>query len=209
MEKEGIDKRQVFFTGNVMIDSLVQSITKVNISKILTSLGLEARGYMLCTLHRPNNVDNRETLEKIISNLNDFAQKNKIVFPVHPRTRSKMDQFGIGNHLSENLIFTDPVGYIDFLCLIKNASLVITDSGGIQEETTYLGVPCITLRDNTERPVTIEMGTNYLAGTDISKISVLVKEILNGKQKKWSIPPLWDGKAAERICRVLASAEHA
>jgi UDP-N-acetylglucosamine 2-epimerase (non-hydrolysing) len=117
-----------------------------------------------------------------------------------------MKEFGIDHALSENVMITDPIGYIDFLCLIKNASLIITDSGGIQEETTYLGVPCITLRNNTERPVTISVGSNYLAGTKVSNLTKIVKDILNGKVKKSAIPPLWDGKAAERICKILANA---
>jgi len=120
-----------------------------------------------------------------------------------------MKEFGIDHKLSENVLITDPIGYIDFLCLIKNASLIITDSGGIQEETTYLGIPCVTLRDNTERPVTISIGSNYLAGTDVSKLSKIVTDILNGRVKKSHIPPLWDGKSAERICKILANAKHA
>ena len=154
-------------------------------------------------------MDNKPSLEKILATLNSFAQKKKIVFPVHPRTQTKMKEFGIDRKLSENVIITDPIGYIDFLCLIKNASFIITDSGGIQEETTYLGIPCVTLRNNTERPVTISIGSNYLAGTDDSKLSKIVMDILNGRVKKSDIPPLWDGKAAERICKILANAKHA
>jgi UDP-N-acetylglucosamine 2-epimerase (non-hydrolysing) len=180
---------------------------KIDASKILRLFNLNTSGYLLCTLHRPGNVDNKESLEKIINVLNEYAQNHKIIFPVHPRTRIKMIDFGIGKNLSANLTLCDPIGYIDFLCLVKNAALIITDSGGIQEESTFLNVPCITLRENTERPVTIDIGTNYLAGTDITKMNGLVSEILNGKTKKGTIPPLWDGKAAERICGVLASAD--
>ena len=206
LKNEGVDESKVFFTGNVMIDSLIQNMGKINTSQVLASLGLEEAAYVLCTLHRPNNVDSKHSLESILATLNSFAQKKKIVFPVHPRTRTKMKEFGIDHALSENVMITDPIGYIDFLCLIKNASLIITDSGGIQEETTYLGVPCVTLRNNTERPVTINIGSNYLAGTDVSKLSNIVAEILNGQIKKSNIPPLWDGKAAERICKILANA---
>src|SRR6187399_2548888 len=203
LKNEGVDESKVFFTGNVMIDSLIQNKGKINTSQVLASLGLEKATYVLCTLHRPNNVDSKHSLESILGTLNSFAQKKKIVFPVHPRTRTKMKEFGIDHALSENIIVTDPIGYIDFLCLIKNSSLIITDSGGIQEETTYLGIPCVTLRDNTERPVTISIGSNYLAGTDVSKLSKIVTDILNGNVKKNHIPPLWDGKAAERICKIL------
>ena len=205
LKKEGVDENKIFLTGNVMIDSLVQNLPKIDSSPILASLGLEKGEYILCTLHRPANVDNKESLEKILTALNSFAQKKKIIFPVHPRTRANMKQFGIGKDLSSNLLITDPIGYIDFLCLIKNAILIITDSGGIQEETTFLGVPCLTLRDNTERPVTITTGTNYLIGTDVSKLDSIITEILNGKMKKASIPPFWDGKAAERICSILVN----
>ena len=209
LKNEGVDDSRIFFTGNVMIDSLIQNMGKINASPVLTSLGLEKASYMLCTLHRPNNVDSKLSLEKILVTLNSLAQKKKIVFPIHPRTRTKMKEFGIDYTLSENVIITDPIGYIDFLCLIKNASLIITDSGGIQEETTYLGIPCVTLRNNTERPVTISIGSNYLAGTDVSKLSKIVTDILNGNVKKSHIPPLWDGKSAERICKILANAKHA
>lgn len=203
LKNEGIDEKKIFFTGNVMIDSLVQNMNKIDSSSVLSSLDLKKNNYILCTLHRPSNVDNRSSLEQILNTLNSFAEKKKIVFPVHPRTRANMDEFGIGLNVSSNLLFTGPIGYIDFLSLIKNASLVITDSGGIQEETTYLGVPCVTLRDNTERPVTISTGSNHLAGTDVSKMAAIVTDILNGNVKKSNVPLLWDGKAAGRISRTL------
>lgn len=204
LKNEGINENKIFFTGNVMIDSLVQNMSKIEASAILSSLDLQKDNYIVCTLHRPSNVDNRASLEQILITLNSFAEKKKIVFPVHPRTRANMEEFGIGLNRSANLLITDPIGYIDFLCLVKNASLIVTDSGGIQEETTYLGVPCVTLRDNTERPVTISIGSNHLAGTDVINLKKIVTDILNGIKVKAGIPPLWDGKAAERICRVLA-----
>lgn len=203
LKNEGIDERKIFFTGNVMIDSLVQNMSKIDKSPILSSFGVKKDDYILCTLHRPANVDNKKSFKDILDTLNAFADKKKIIFPVHPRTRTNMMEHGIANEISSNLILTDPIGYIDFLCLIKNATLIITDSGGIQEETTYLGVPCVTLRKNTERPITIQTGSNYLAGTDVSRLSEIVTDILNGKVKKAGIPPLWDGKAAERICKIL------
>jgi UDP-N-acetylglucosamine 2-epimerase (non-hydrolysing) len=206
LKNEGIDENKIFFTGNVMIDSLVQNMSKIDTSSILSSLELDKDSYMLCTLHRPSNVDNRTLLEQILNTLDSFAERVRIVFPVHPRTRANMKEFGMGRGLSGNFLFTDPIGYIDFLCLIKNACLIITDSGGIQEETTYLGVPCVTLRDNTERPVTISIGSNHLAGTDVFSLEKIVTDILDGKRLKTAIPPLWDGKAAERICRILVDA---
>ncbi|HEX6848055.1 MAG TPA: UDP-N-acetylglucosamine 2-epimerase (non-hydrolyzing) [Chitinophagaceae bacterium] len=206
LKKEGVDEKKIFFTGNVMIDSLIQNMARIDHSSILSDLNISKKDYILCTLHRPSNVDNKESLKNILATLNSFTSKKKVVFPLHPRTRSNMRKFGIGNNLSENLLFTDPIGYTDFLCLIKNSSLIVTDSGGIQEETTYLGIPCVTLRDNTERPVTISIGSNYLAGTDISNLTEIVTDILNGRVKKSEIPPLWDGRAAERICKTLANA---
>ena len=206
LKNEGVDEDRIFFTGNVMIDSLVQNMSKIDSSSILSSLALDKNSYILCTLHRPSNVDNKLSLEKIMNTLNSLAERRKIVFPVHPRTRANMKEFGIGRDLSANFIFTDPIGYIDFLCLIKNAALTITDSGGIQEETTYLGVPCVTLRENTERPATISIGSNHLAGTDVTNLKKIVTDILDGKRKKTGVPPLWDGKAAHRICGILAAA---
>ncbi|HET9744378.1 MAG TPA: UDP-N-acetylglucosamine 2-epimerase (non-hydrolyzing) [Chitinophagaceae bacterium] len=203
LKNEGIDGARIFFAGNVMIDSLVQNMNKIDSSSVLSSLDLKRNNYVLCTLHRPSNVDNRFSLKQILETLKSLAEKKKIVFPVHPRTRSNMEEFGIGLNASSNLLFTDPIGYIDFLSLIKNASLVITDSGGIQEETTYLGVPCVTLRDNTERPVTVSIGSNHLAGTNVSKMAAIVTDILNGNVKKSSVPLLWDGKAAQRISRAI------
>lgn len=203
LKNEGIDEGKIFFTGNIMIDSLVQNMDKIDASPVLSILGLRISAYILCTLHRPSNVDDKDSLRRILSNLNSLAEKKKIVFPVHPRTRERMKEFKLEGLISDNLLLTDPIGYIDFICLIKNAAVVITDSGGIQEETTFLAIPCVTLRNNTERPVTTSIGSNYLAGNDVSSFALIVKDILNGKVKKSGIPPLWDGKAAERICRIL------
>ena len=206
LKREGIADEKVFFTGNVMIDSLTRNLGRIDASGILDSLQVDPSGYILATIHRPSNVDHPDSLAGILRLLSKYAKGRKIIFPVHPRTRSNIKSFGLEQELSPELILTEPIGYIDFLCLVKNATLILTDSGGIQEESTYLGVQCITLRDNTERPVTVAIGTNHLAGTDIAKVDSLMAEVLGGKVKKGSIPPLWDGRAAERICRQLVQA---
>jgi UDP-N-acetylglucosamine 2-epimerase (non-hydrolysing) len=203
LRKEGIPDEKVFFTGNVMIDSLVSNLPRIDASGIRTDLGIDSAQYILVTLHRPSNVDDRESLAAILRLLNKHARGRKVVFPVHPRTRANIKTFGLEGEISPEIILTEPIGYIDFLHLVKNTRLVITDSGGIQEESTFLGVQCVTLRDNTERPVTVSAGTNHLAGTDMSKADSVISEVLTGKVKKGGIPPLWDGKAAERICQEL------
>ena len=129
----------------------------------------------------------------------------KVILPIHPRTRNNLTKFSLINNFNKNIITTDPIGYIDFLALVKNAKLIVTDSGGIQEESTYLGIQCITVRDNTERPVTVDVGTNQLIGTDLEKVAVVADQVLSGKIKKGKIPELWDGKAAERITEIIIS----
>jgi UDP-N-acetylglucosamine 2-epimerase (non-hydrolysing) len=208
LEKEGIPACKTFMVGNVMIDSLIHNSSRIDSSTILSELRLKASYYLLATLHRPSNVDKVESLSELIRILNKYACDQKVIFPVHPRTKSNLLKTNLLNELSENLILCDPIGYTDFLCLVKNARLIITDSGGIQEESTYLGVQCITLRENTERPVTIDLGTNHLVGTNIHAIDQAISEVLKGKIKKGEVPPLWDGKAAERICSILVEKLH-
>jgi UDP-N-acetylglucosamine 2-epimerase (non-hydrolysing) len=205
LKNEGVSGEKIFFSGNVMIDSLVRNMAKISDSAILETMNLTSNEYMLCTLHRPSNVDDKDSLKKILDVLNEYALSHKVIFPVHPRTKANIARFGFDTALSKNLLLCEPIGYIDFLCLVKNAQLILTDSGGIQEESTYLGVPCITLRENTERPVTIDIGTNYLVGTDLNKLHQAVTNVLQSTTKKGSIPPLWDGKAAERICEQLVA----
>jgi UDP-N-acetylglucosamine 2-epimerase (non-hydrolysing) len=200
---EGVSKEKIFFAGNVMIDSLVNNLHKINNSEVLQQYQLNKKNYIVATFHRPANVDNPETLKKIIQLLNKYAEKRSVIFPVHPRTRANITRHGIDSSISSNLIFCDPMGYIDFIALVKDAELVLTDSGGIQEETTYLGVQCVTLRDNTERPVTVEVGTNHLIGVDIEKLDKVIYEILKGQVKKGNIPELWDGHSSQRICTTL------
>jgi UDP-N-acetylglucosamine 2-epimerase (non-hydrolysing) len=169
--------------------------------------GVHSRGFTLVTLHRPNNVDTKEGLEKILTIFEQIAPYSTIIFSVHPRTRKMLDQYGLTarSEAVPNLKIVGPIGYLDFLHLLENAQLVLTDSGGIQEETTFLGVPCLTLRENTERPVTCEIGTNELCGMDTEGIIRKSRAVFEGKGKKGRIPDLWDGHAAERISEVLLS----
>ena len=205
LKNEGVGEDKLFFVGNVMIDSLVHYEPKIDQSAIFSEIGVDKGEYVLVTFHRPRNVDNEDYLRKLITFLNNIAAIKKVVFPVHPRTKQNMEKFNLNNNVSENVILSDPIGYIDFLALSKNAGLVITDSGGIQEETTYMGVQCITVRNNTERPITVEVGTNQLIGTDLSKVEAAAIDVLNGNLKEGKIPELWDGKTAERIAEILSS----
>ena len=205
--KEGIDENKIFFVGNVMIDTLLKHREKAKDSDVLQKLKLKKKGYAVVTLHRPSNVDNINPLENIISIIEKIQEKIKIVFPVHPRTLKNLRKHGFENKLKNlgNLILTEPQGYLDFLCLLSNSKFIITDSGGIQEEATILQIPCITLRNNTERPVTVEQGTNLLVSTNKDKIIFASMEILKGVKIKSGIPYLWDGSAAKRIVKILIS----
>lgn len=200
---EGVPKEKIFFVGNTMIDSLVHYQTAADRSTVLEQLKILRGGYALVTLHRPRNVDSAAELQKIVGMLNTLSEKVAIVFPIHPRTKKNLEQSQLLPTISRNVIITEPIGYIDFLSLMKNAKVIITDSGGIQEETTYLGVQCVTARDNTERPVTVTKGTNHLAGTDWSAVERAVDNILSGNTKQGAIPDLWDGNAAGRIAQIV------
>jgi len=204
LKHEGVESQKIFFTGNVMIDSLAHYLDKAKDSKIIDELGLTRNNYVLVTLHRPSNVDTKENLQALIRLLNKIADLRKLVFPIHPRTKSNMTKFGLIETLSKNVILTEPIGYIDFLSLTSNAELIVTDSGGIQEESTFLGIQCITVRDNTERPITVDVGTNQLIGTNLIDVESAAFQVLNGNKKAGRIPELWDGKAAERICDIIA-----
>ena len=201
LKNEGIPDEKVFFPGNVMIDSLVHYLPKAKESKVMEHFGLFPLDFILVTLHRPSNVDSLDNVKQIVLLLNRLAAKRKIIFPVHPRTKINIDRLNL--NINPGLILTDPIGYIDFLSLTQNAGLIITDSGGIQEESTYLGVQCITVRNNTERPITVEEGTNQLVGTDLQNVELAALGVLDGKIKKGKIPKLWDGHAAERIVELL------
>jgi len=198
LKNEGEAVEKIHLVGNVMIDSLVKLLPAA--MKVPRN-GLPDR-YALVTLHRPSNVDDGESLKSILASLLEVSERMPIVFPAHPRTRQRIADFGIN---VEKLRLVDPTPYIEFLALQRGATVVITDSGGIQEETTYLGVPCLTLRSNTERPVTVTMGTNVLVGQDRRKLSFELAKIYDGKGKTGAIPPLWDGHTGERIADILLS----
>jgi len=196
--REGIDPSRVHFVGNVMIDTLRAALPRAKESRIHSRLELSG-AYALATLHRPANVDDPRALSRLLSALAEVAAQVPVVFPIHPRTRSRLP----AGFEAKGLKLVEPLGYLDFLALIAGARLVMTDSGGIQEETTALGVPCLTLRENTERPVTVEAGTNQLVGTDPAKAVAAAHEVLAGRVKRGSIPELWDGRAAERVAEIL------
>jgi len=205
LKREGIESSRVFFTGNVMIDSLTFYMPKIEQSDIFQKLDLDKYNYILATFHRPSNVDNYYTLTQIVETLNKIAANNRVVFPVHPRTKKKLETFGLKKLIHKNILLLEPLGYIDFLALTKNSSLVITDSGGIQEETTFLGVQCITVRNSTERPETCNIGTNHIVGTNYNNALTVVNDILKGNKKAGNIPELWDGHAAERIIKIIVN----
>ena len=207
LRTEGVPDAKVFFVGNVMIDSLIQFQEKAHRSAIKKTLGVEPKTYALVTLHRPSNVDVQENLTSILSMLDKISQRHTVIFPIHPRTRKMIGEFKLAEKLRLNahIILCDPLGYLDFLCLLESAALAITDSGGIQEETTFLGIPCFTMRENTERPVTLSEGTNKLMGFDYEKTAVEAETVFQGKYKKGKIPELWDGKTAERITKEIAN----
>jgi UDP-N-acetylglucosamine 2-epimerase (non-hydrolysing) len=207
--REGIPKERIHFVGNVMIDTLLKHRKEAERSHILKTLDLEwnqnrtPRPYAVLTLHRPSNVDNPESLKGIFDALQEVSKSIPILFPVHPRTKNRIEEWGFS--LGDRILALEPLGYIDFLYALANAKLVLTDSGGIQEETTVLGVPCLTLRENTERPVTITQGTNRLVGNNPRKIVHEAFNILKNGTGEFRIPELWDGKAAQRIVNILVS----
>ena len=205
LRREGIAPDKINFVGNVMIDSLVNNLERAKQSNVLSDLSLDSAGYSVLTLHRPSNVDSRETLEPLIDALIDISERLPIIFPVHPRTHKKINEFNLDGLINASkLRLIEPLGYLDFLALYSQARFVMTDSGGLQEETTYLGIPCFTLRENTERPITIELGTNQLVGPDPARLKRAAEKLLSGDPiASPSIPQLWDGKTAVRICDAL------
>jgi UDP-N-acetylglucosamine 2-epimerase (non-hydrolysing) len=203
--KEGRPRDRIYFVGNVMIDALRQFLPLAQKSNICNELGLldgdEFVPFAVLTLHRPSNVDSAQTLDSLLSAIDAVAEELPVIFPVHPRTKDRLKNGHATHHPRLRLI--PSMGYLDFLCLLHRSRLVLTDSGGIQEETTALGVPCLTIRENTERPVTVTEGTNQLVGQEPAKIVNAAREVLGGITKRGRVPHLWDGCAAERIVRIL------
>ncbi|MCH8828703.1 MAG: UDP-N-acetylglucosamine 2-epimerase (non-hydrolyzing) [Planctomycetes bacterium] len=198
--REGIPEERIHRVGNVMIDTVRKLLPKAVAPAID---GLD-EPYALVTLHRPSNVDNREILTRLIQALCDISKRCRIVWPLHPRTRNRLQQFGIALPKNDpNLVILEPLGYLECLALQAQATMVLTDSGGLQEETTYLGVPCLTLRENTERPITVDVGTNTLVGNDVRLLKREVEKILAGESRAGRVPDLWDGAAGERIAAVI------
>jgi UDP-N-acetylglucosamine 2-epimerase (non-hydrolysing) len=197
LRREGIPEERVFFAGNIMIDTLHHALSQTAQRSILADHGLRAGMYGIVTMHRPENVDHADRFTSFIRTLTAVSEKIDLVFPMHPRTKKRLED--MHTTLPDTIRVIDPLGYIDMLTLTKDAKLVLTDSGGLQEETTVLGVPCITLRDETERPITVEVGTSEVLGCDHDAIMHAVDRIVRGEWKKGSIPDGWDGKTAERV----------
>ncbi|MGE0144520.1 MAG: non-hydrolyzing UDP-N-acetylglucosamine 2-epimerase [Planctomycetota bacterium] len=206
LAREGVSAQRAHMVGNCMVDTLLRNLQRARESDVLKRLGLEERGYVVVTLHRPSNVDDPAALARLLTIFEEVQKNFRIVFPVHPRTRQRLAADGLRQRVEamKGLILLEPAGYLDFVRLCDAARLVLTDSGGIQEETTIMGVPCITLRENTERPVTCEIGTNQLVGNDPERALAAYQAVLAGTAGKGSIPPLWDGRAAERIAEFLS-----
>lgn len=200
LEQLGVDKSKVFFVGNVMIDTLRTNEKRFQKPELWNSLSLEEKAYFVLTLHRPSNVDETEKLKVLMEQIVKSSRKLPIIFPVHPRTKKMLEQLKID---FKNLHLVEPMGYLEFNYLVKNAFAVLTDSGGITEETTVMNVPCITLRDNTERPETCKIGTNIIVGTDANKIKNAFDKLFLGQWQEGKIPDLWDGNASERIANCL------
>ncbi len=202
LQKNGITENRIHFVGNTMIDTLYQNIGRIKKPAFWEMHDLKKKEYFLITLHRPSNVDDPEKLAAILSAIKEATSDLPIIFPVHPRTRQTIDKFKINN---KNILMIDPQGYLEFMYLIQNSKAVITDSGGITEEATVLNIPCLTLRNSTERPETVLIGTNELIGDDLYKMKLYLKKIMDGEWKKGTIPPFWDGKTSERIVDILGS----
>jgi UDP-N-acetylglucosamine 2-epimerase (non-hydrolysing) len=205
LAEEGVPAWCVRFVGNVMIDTLRAHLEKARSTGTLASLGLEERKFAAVTMHRPSNVDTAEVFDPLMDAIADVARRIPVVFPVHPRTRPALDRWSASRELPEGLRLENPLGYLEFLDLTSSSALVMTDSGGVQEETTALGVPCLTMRENTERPATVDVGTNVLVGPSADRLREAANAVLDGRAKKGEVPELWDGQAAGRIVAELES----
>ncbi len=207
LKSEGVKEEKIHFVGNTMIDTLIKFDKKIRQSHILTKLGLKEGQFVLMTMHRPATVDQIEGLRKLYELIEMITEKHKIVFPIHPRTILKLKSFDLYNlfSLNKSLIITEPLDYFSFQKLIKECMFILTDSGGIQEESTFRKIPCLTLRPNTERPITIDIGSNTLVPFEKNAIKEMVDQIESGKYKKGEIPVMWDGMSTERIIKILNS----
>jgi len=206
LSAEGIGGERVHLVGNVMIDTLKNNLEKIKVGDTAKKMGLKDEKFCLITIHRPSNVDSEPALRKVLDVLREAASRYKLVFPAHPRTQKNMANFGLKEQFEaiDNLQITEPIGYFEFMNLMIHSALVLTDSGGIQEETTWLGIPCITLRENTERPLTVEQGTNNVTGVDLSKVRAALDKAEAFDRTSYNPPELWDGNAAERIVQLIA-----
>jgi UDP-N-acetylglucosamine 2-epimerase (non-hydrolysing) len=207
LQHEGHDDSKIHLVGNVMIDTLLNQVERAKESSILQDLSLESGKYGVVTLHRPANVDDEKVLGELLNVLVEISTNLPLVFPIHPRTKSRLEAFGFMELLdtASNITCLGPAGYNDFLCLTSQAKVIVTDSGGLQEESTALGVPCLTMRPNTERPITVTLGTSTLVGSDSEKLKLHLTEVINGTYKAGECPALWDGRAAERIAEIFVS----
>lgn len=207
LTREAFPAENMYMVGNTMIDSQFYALPKCDNSKVLEANNLSPREYALITIHRPSNVDEPEQLEMLLKVFEYLSKFRKIVFPIHPRTLKNIEKFNLQKYTeaNKNIIFLEPQGYIDFLQLMRNSDFVMTDSGGIQEETTAIKIPCLTIRTTTERPITIEIGTNRLISPEYDTIIAAIDDILNKPRKEAKIPELWDGKAAERIAEIIVN----
>lgn len=208
LQREGHPDSQLHLVGNVMIDTLLQLLPKVQAGNGLASYGVEPGRYGVVTLHRPANVDGPETLSRLVEVFVEMSNDLPLVFPVHPRTNARLRQLGLARRLETEtgIVLLPPLGYLDFLALTSQAKVIVTDSGGLQEESTALGIPCLTARPNTERPITVEEGTSTLIGNDPAELRGQLRTVLDGRYKQGRCPSLWDGKAAQRIAKVLTEA---
>ena len=204
LQAEGVPSKRIYFVGNVMIDTLLKHKSKAKHKTLLKELDLRSQTYGLVTLHRPSNVDEFETLERLLTTIRKLSEKFPIIFPIHPRTKSKLTKFRLLNVVQNDKIhLLEPLGYLDFLHLTMNAKLVMTDSGGLQEETTVLGVPCLTIRDNTERPITCFEGTNTLVGNNPNVLMQKALHVMGRELPRVRLPEKWDGSAGSRIVKIL------
>ncbi len=205
LRREGIPGEKIFLVGNVMIDTLLKNRAKAATSNVLSQFNLDSNGFAVLTLHRPANVDDPVTFSRILDALEIIQNDMPVIFPIHPRARKNLSSWSLGERIKKlpNLRLIEPLGYLDFLKLMSSAKLVLTDSGGIQEETTILKIPCLTLRENTERPITTQVGSNRVVGTDTDKIIETYRQVVDGGWCEPQIPSLWDGHAAERIVKIL------